>query len=72
MQTVCKFFPSGLWLQTFQAFSQNPKVVYYTAKPVAGAFIAFIEKKLNFHGLTSAISNKVLTNQGSSSISVIL
>ena len=35
-------------------------------------FIAFIEKKLNFHGLTSAISNKVLTNQGSSSISVIL
>lgn len=35
-------------------------------------FIAFIEKKLNFHGLTSAISNKVLTNQGSCSISVIL
>lgn len=34
--------------------------------------IAFIEKKLNFHGLTIAINNKVLTNQGSSSISVIL
>lgn len=34
--------------------------------------IAFIEKKLNFHGLTSAINNTVLTNQGSSSISFIL